>query len=132
VCTYQETNVSFSFSSWFAFLLFLLEGIFGGLILRILLPRFLQIINVQLPFIPDIELCNPQKIIDRNGLVELDRLLDIHPWSKTLLDHMLFHPFVRSSYLHHFFIETLKVVSERLVLSLHYSLKRNNCFQLCL
>ena len=58
-CILSEAIVgSFAFTSYFAFLLFLMEGIFGGFSSKLLLPGFDEVVRVQLFFISAVDLCD--------------------------------------------------------------------------
>jgi len=58
-CILREATVRcFAFTSYFAFLLFILEGLSGGFSSRLLLPGFVKVVHVQLLFVSDVDLCD--------------------------------------------------------------------------
>ena len=58
-CILDEVTVgSFAFTSYLAFPLFLMEGLFGGFISRLFLSGFVEAVRIQLLFICDVDLCD--------------------------------------------------------------------------
>jgi len=59
----EVTSRYLAFTSYFAFLLFLVEGLFGGFISRLLLLGLVKVVRVQLLFIPYLDLCNHWELV---------------------------------------------------------------------
>jgi len=58
-CILGEATVrSFAFTSYLAFLLFLMEGLFGRFSSRLLLLGFVEAVCIQILFISDLDLCD--------------------------------------------------------------------------
>jgi len=58
-CILCEATVRcFAFTSYFSFLLFVLEGLFGGFSSRLTLPGLVEVVRVELLFISEVDLCD--------------------------------------------------------------------------
>jgi len=111
---------SIAFASYFAFPLFLMEGIFGGFSSRLLLLGFVEAVRVQLYF----EAVRVQQI-------QADNFLYVCAFAQTFGNEVLLYCFVGTPYLHNFFVEPFGVVSKRFTFSLHNSFKGCDRLWLC-